>query len=42
MAVAMLDMFGEELAAEIIHYILTLFDPCYALFGGLYYIARVG
>ena len=37
----MLDMFGQDNAATIIHYVVTVIDPCYAVFGGLYYIGRV-
>lgn len=32
---------GKESTATIIHYICVIFDPPYALFGGLYYIQKV-
>ncbi|OWF36066.1 ATP-binding cassette sub-family A member 5 [Mizuhopecten yessoensis] len=40
-AVSLLDMILRNNIASIIHYILLVIDPPYAIFGGFYYIDRV-
>ncbi|XP_041352800.1 cholesterol transporter ABCA5-like [Gigantopelta aegis] len=41
MAIALMDMFGMSDIAEILHYVFTVIDPPYIIFGGIYYIDRV-
>lgn len=41
-AVALLDAMRNSDTAEILHYVFCVIDPPYLVFGGIYYIDRVG